>query len=168
MRITRRFDDHEIWKDHILKSYVQWWHDRDTDEKKTVSVLSVIKVRNRIAGRSHDEYDYDNISDETRDIITRARSWKYDFAHRNWRISKIRTYHFDDQIWFYILFFQWHFTICNYSYATFFGVLILLNIHEFLLDIWRAMITKSNFFFSTKTCVIRSRTQPHCWVLIRL
>ena len=68
-----------------------------TQMKKTVSFLSVIKVRYRIAGRSHDEYEYEYIPDETRDIIMRARSWKYGPVHRKWRISKIRTHHFDDQ-----------------------------------------------------------------------
>ena len=213
--------------------------------KYTTSVLSVIKVRYRIAGRSHDEYEYDHISGETRDIIIRAWSWKYDTAHR-WSFSMSLRIQIRSQIWkeltdiasfrwsvrikgklsltsywrhqklssnifWYIDYVSstmqisvltcfaidwWHwldfwtgsflsfwrtsmirirfdFIFVSFSdispygnihmlffSRTTFDVVILLNIHEFLSDIWQAMITKS---FVTNTCVIRSGTHPLCW-----
>ena len=50
-----------------------WSRDR---WKHTIVVLSVIKVRYRIAQRSNDKYEYDHISRETRNVTIRWCSWK--------------------------------------------------------------------------------------------
>ena len=68
-------------KKNILKTYYQWWHDRETNKN----------IRYRKADRGDDEYEYDHISDETRNIFIRSYSSKWDPTHQ-WSFLHVDLY----------------------------------------------------------------------------